>query len=109
MIIAQQRGKSWTTKDSNERLLQTRDAPDHLRLRSLPLQQRREKDMEAGAGRLARATPPRLENRLEEPPAVTARALAIYDPELIAPLTTALRAWGGPAFDVTIVKEMDTF
>jgi len=40
---------------------------------------------------------------------VTARALAIYDPELIAPLTTALRAWGGPAFDVTIVKEMDTF
>jgi len=36
MIIAQQRGKSWTTKDSNERLLQTRDAPDHLRLRSLP-------------------------------------------------------------------------
>jgi hypothetical protein len=48
--------------------------------------------IEERAGRLARNIRSRLEDRLSEDPAVTARALVIYDPELPGPLTMALIA-----------------
>jgi hypothetical protein len=49
-------------------------------------------DIEARAGQLAREISARLESRLSKDPEVTARALAIYDPELPTPLTMALLA-----------------
>jgi hypothetical protein len=48
--------------------------------------------IEERAGRLARNIRSRLEDRLSEDPEVTARALAIYDPELPGPLTMVLLA-----------------
>jgi ParB-like nuclease domain len=47
-------------------------------------------DIEQRAGVLARRMNSRLEGKLSEDPEVTARALAIYDPELPTPLTIAL-------------------
>jgi ParB-like nuclease domain len=49
-----------------------------------------EMDAEKKAGQLARSIRSRLEDRLSKDPAVTARALAIYDPELPEPLRAAL-------------------
>jgi hypothetical protein len=49
-----------------------------------------EMDAEKKAGQLARSIRSRLEDRLSRDPAVTARALAIYDPELPEPLRAAL-------------------
>jgi ParB-like nuclease domain len=50
-----------------------------------------ELDIEQRAGRLARSIRARLTNTLSQDPSVTARALAIYDPELPEPLAEALQ------------------
>jgi hypothetical protein len=52
--------------------------------------ERKQIGIEELAGRLAREIGARLQGKLSEDPAVTARALAIYDPELPAPLTKEL-------------------
>jgi hypothetical protein len=49
-------------------------------------------DIEARAGSLARSIRSRLQGKLSQDPEVTARALAIYDPELPQPLMAPLRA-----------------
>lgn len=49
-----------------------------------------EVDAEKKAGQLARSIRSRLEDRLSKDATVTARALAIYDPELPEPLRAAL-------------------
>jgi hypothetical protein len=56
--------------------------------------ERKQIGIEERAGRLARRIRSRLENTLSEDPEVTARALAIYDPELPTPLTEALLGTG---------------
>lgn len=58
-----------------------------------------EMDVEKRAGQLARTIRSRLEDRLSKDPAVTARALAIYDAELPGPLQVALAKNGTPEMD----------
>jgi hypothetical protein len=54
--------------------------------------ERKQIGIEELAGKLAREIGSRLQSRLSEDPEVTARALAIHDPELPTPLTMALLA-----------------
>ena len=56
----------------------------------------READAQAQAAKLARNIRARLTNKLSLDPDITARALALYDPELPKPLLEALRNLRGP-------------